>query len=65
MEREPEIVNMGLSSTLPKLFNGKTVLRPLLCVHFRAVAGGDAMARAVRDPDLWRQRIEALQVLKR
>jgi len=46
--------------TLPKSFNGKTVFRPLLCVHFRDTAGEDAMAWAVRDPESWRQGIEAL-----
>lgn len=46
--------------TLPKAFNGKSVLAPLLCVQYARDAGTDAMAWAVKDPGHWKAAIERL-----
>lgn len=47
----------GLS--LPRVFNGKSVLTPLLRVDFRHDGADDAMAWALREPQLWLDAIAA------
>lgn len=46
--------------TLPKSFNGKSVLAPLLCVHYTDGDREDAMAWAIKEPDKWKKVIEAV-----
>ncbi|MEZ6195098.1 MAG: hypothetical protein R3F20_05120 [Planctomycetota bacterium] len=52
---------LGLSD--PRVFLGKTYLRPLLAIRFRDDEGEeDEAAWAVRDPEGWRRDIEARRV---
>ena len=44
--------------TLPRSFNGKSVLMPLLCVHYGSDGVDDAMAWALKDPQRWKKAIE-------
>ena len=46
--------------SLPKAFNGKSVLAPLLCVHYTDDDREDAMAWAIKEPDKWKKVIEAV-----
>lgn len=44
--------------TLPRIFNGKSVMVPLLCIHYKTEYGEDAMAWALKDPKYWKNTIE-------
>lgn len=44
--------------TLPRSFNGKSVMAPLLCIHYKADNGEDSMAWALKDPEHWKNTIE-------
>ena len=46
--------------SLPRSFNGKSILHPLLCVHFRVENKEDAMAWAIKKPQRWQKAIEAV-----
>ena len=46
--------------SMPKSFNGRSVMRPLLCLHYSTDSGEDAMAFALQDPGKWKEAIEAL-----
>lgn len=46
--------------SLPKSFNGKSVFRRLLCVHYYSEGQEDAIAWAVDNPEKWKTAIEAL-----
>jgi len=46
--------------SMPKSFNGKSILSPLLCIHYRVDEGEDAIAWAIKDPKRWKEVIEKL-----
>lgn len=48
------------SVSMPRSFLGKSVMVPLLCVHFDAGNGEDAMAWALKDAPKWKETIEVL-----
>ncbi len=47
------------SLSMPKSFNGKSVLAPLLCVNYHADEGEESIAWALRNPEKWKAAIEA------
>lgn len=49
-----------INITLPKSFNGKSIFRPLLCVHYDTGGNPDALAWAVKDPGEWKKTIESM-----
>lgn len=46
--------------SIPRSFNGKSVLAPLLCVHYHTEHGEDAMAWALKDVIKWKAAIEKM-----
>lgn len=46
--------------SLPRIFNGKSVLAPLLCVAYDTEYGEDAIAWALRDAAEWKDSIEKM-----
>jgi hypothetical protein len=45
---------------MPKSFNGKSVLVPLLCVNFDTEYGEDSIAWALKDVKKWKEAIEKM-----
>ncbi len=50
--------------SLPKSFNGKSVLSKLLCIHFICEGIEDSTAWAIRNPEKWKKSIEVLMLSK-
>lgn len=46
--------------SLPRVFNNKTVIFPLLCVHFAQDGKKNEMAWSVQEPERWKSSIEKL-----
>ena len=44
--------------SMPRFFNGKLALLPLLCVHFDTEYGEDSMAWSVPEAKVWKNAIE-------
>lgn len=45
---------------MPNSFNGKSVLSKLLCVHFNVEGAEDSIAWAIKNPEIWKDSIDAL-----
>ena len=46
--------------SLPTAFNGKTVFSKLLCIQCETTSGSDKMAWAIKNPESWKEVIDAL-----
>ena len=46
--------------SMPTSFNGKSILSPVLCIHYHINNKEDAIAWAIKDPQQWQEAIDNL-----
>ena len=46
--------------SMPRIFNGKSALVPLLCIAYDTGYGEDSMAWAIKDAKKWKEKIEEM-----
>lgn len=60
-QKEYQIPIRSISSvSMPRLFNGKSAVAPLLCLNYDTESGKDSIAWAVADAEKWKDAIEKL-----
>ncbi len=60
-KKEFEIpINAIKKISLPRAFNGKSVIAKLLCVHYEINGQGESIAWAIKDSHDWKQALETL-----